>query len=72
MKAMLFSTAHRPLTAGIPHRPPRQAKFTEQQQALLHGDLHTGSIMATGALLLAAVGVWAAFGCGRPDCAKQA
>jgi 5-methylthioribose kinase len=24
-----------------------QAKFCERQQALLHGDLHTGSIMAT-------------------------
>ena len=25
----------------------RQATFCERQQALLHGDLHTGSIMAT-------------------------
>lgn len=28
-----------------------QAKFVLQQEALLHGDLHTGSIMATGAEL---------------------
>lgn len=26
---------------------PLQAKFCEQQQALLHGDLHTGSLMVT-------------------------
>ena len=26
---------------------PLQAKFLEKQQALLHGDLHTGSLMVT-------------------------
>lgn len=28
-----------------------QAKFIQNQEALLHGDLHTGSIMATGGAL---------------------
>lgn len=28
--------------------PDPQAKFASQHQALLHGDLHTGSVMATG------------------------
>ena len=36
--------------ATTPPAPrPLQEKFVGQQQALLHGDLHTGSIMATGA-----------------------
>lgn len=39
-----------PLLSGAPPPRPRlQAKFTQQHQALIHGDLHTGSIMATGA-----------------------
>ncbi len=46
--AMCVPPTGRPCPSFPRAAPPLQAKFIEQQQALLHGDLHTGSIMATG------------------------